>query len=65
MNRIYENIVNFLNPSTIVGALIIGILASLIVALLYNRKHNVNIQKAKNINGDMIQNSTINKGDKK
>lgn len=60
---------SFFNPSTMQGALFIGIIASIIasIILLFFAKKNSTgmVQKGKNIGGDMNQNSkVIKKGGK-
>ena len=53
--------VAIVDPSTTLGTFIISIVASLIVGFLTGKKVT-NIQKGKNIKGDMIQNSKVKKG---
>jgi len=50
-----------IDPSTTLGAFIISVVASLVVGF-FTGKGVSNIQKGKNVMGDMNQNSTIKKG---
>lgn len=59
--NIIEKFDTIINPSTTLGAFIISIVASLIVGF-FTRKRVSNIQKGKNIKGDMIQDSEVKKG---
>lgn len=49
-----------IDPSTALGAFIISLAASLIVGFIAGNKYG-NYQNARNVNGDVIQNSTVSK----
>lgn len=59
--NIFEQFIAITDPSTTLGAFIISITASLVVGFLTGKKVT-NSQKAKNVRGDMIQNSKVKKG---
>lgn len=58
--NIIEQFNTIINPSTTLGALTISIVASLIVGF-FTGKTVSNRQKGENVQGDMIQNSKVNK----
>lgn len=59
--NIIDQFIAIVDPSTTLGAFIISIAASLVVGFFTGKKVT-NIQKGKNIKGDMIQNSRVKKG---
>lgn len=65
IGRLVMNIIDqftaIVDPSTTLGAFIISIAASLVVGFFTGKKV-ANIQKGKNVKGDMIQNSKVKKG---
>lgn len=59
--NILDQFIAIMNPSTTLGAFIISIISSLVVGFFTGKKVT-NTQKGKNVRGDMIQNSRVQKG---
>lgn len=57
--NIIDQFISIMDPSTTLGAFIISVVASLVVGFFTGKKVT-NIQKGRNIKGDMIQNSRVN-----
>jgi hypothetical protein len=58
-NLIIEQFSNLINPSTGLGAFLISLLATFVGGFFVGKA--TNIQKGKNVGGDMIQNSKVDK----
>jgi ABC-type antimicrobial peptide transport system permease subunit len=62
MENIGQQFKNLIDPSTALGAFLISIFASFVGGFFTsNKMKKKNIQKARDVDGDMIQDSTVDR----